>query len=143
MTKPTATSVEIWIGLSRAYRAALSSIETSLKNAGLPPLPWYDVLWELERAGKNGARAFELRDRLLLPQYGLSRLLDRLEKAGYLERISCDDDGRGHWLIITQKGVAARKDIWLIYGGAIEKALGGKLAPADRQLLPELLRGLQ
>jgi DNA-binding MarR family transcriptional regulator len=88
---PSQTMIRAWARLMRAQHAALSQIEAALKGAGLPPFAWYDVLLELERA-------------LLLPQYGLSRLLDRLEAAGDVERRACDDDGRGQIVAVTKAG---------------------------------------
>ena len=57
-----------WARLMKAQRVALARVEAGLKRAGLPPLAWYDVLLELERAGKAGLRPFELERALLLEQ---------------------------------------------------------------------------
>ena len=78
------------LGAARARpQAAMSRVESALKAAGLPPLAWYEVLVELERAGGCGLRPFALEEALLLPQYGLSRLLARMEAAGLVVRGSC------------------------------------------------------
>ena len=143
MTMPPLINQEIWIGLSKAHKAALATIEAALKRANMPPLEWYDVLLELDRAGDVGTRAFELRKKLLLPQYGLSRLLARIEKAGYLERRPCEDDGRGQHLFITPPGKAARKAIWEVYSKAIEQAIGGRLGQNDADTLLRLMALLQ
>ena len=105
----------------------------------MPPLSWYDVLLELDRAGDAGARAFELGEKLLLPQYGLSRLLARIEKAGYLQRRQCQEDGRGQHLFITSTGKAVRKEIWAVYAQAIERAIGDKLNQNDSAAFLRLL----
>lgn len=104
MTKPTDATVKAWARLLRAHQSAFSSVESALKDADLPPLSWYDVLLELEHAGNRGVRPFELEHALLLPQYGISRLIERIEKAGYLKRETCNDDGRGQYLLITATG---------------------------------------
>ena len=44
-------SVDAWVGLMRAQQTALLKIERALREAELPPLAWYDLLWELDRAG--------------------------------------------------------------------------------------------
>jgi DNA-binding MarR family transcriptional regulator len=142
MAQPSKITVEVWIQLARAHQAILSSIEKSLKDAGMPPLSWYDVLLELEREGNKGARAFVLQEKLLLPQYRLSRLIDRIEKAGYLERLACDDDGRGQRLVITQSGKAVRKDAWSIYSDAIEQTIGRKISVPSGKMLAEVLMSL-
>ena len=83
-----------WTALMTKSRVLLEAVESSLKSAGYPPLAWYDALLELEKAGPDGLRPFELKDRILLPQYGTSRLLDRMVKAGLVDRRNCSEDGR-------------------------------------------------
>ena len=48
---PSEPIVRAWARLTKAQRRALASIEQALGAAKLPPLAWYDVLLELERAG--------------------------------------------------------------------------------------------
>ena len=126
----------------RARETALLIVESALKEADLPPLGWYDVLLELERAGDEGSRPYELQDKLLLPQYGLSRLLSRIEKAGYVERISSEEDGRGQLVLITPLGRSVRARMWSIYAPAIERAIGKKLSSAQAKSLSNLLEKL-
>ena len=83
---PRDTVVRAWARLIKAQQIALASIETALKTAKLPPLAWYDALLELEGAGERGLRPSELQREMLLAQYNLSRLIDRIERAGYVER---------------------------------------------------------
>src|SRR3954469_20503454 len=106
---PSQTAIRAWARLMKAQRLALDSVERELKAVGLPPLVWYDVLLEVERSGGKGLRPFELERAMLLPQYNLSRLIDRIEGAGYLERRACEDDGRGQIIVITERGKAIRR----------------------------------
>lgn len=142
MTLPADGTVTAWARLLRASNRALSTAEDALKKAGLPPLAWYDVLLELERAGRSGIRARELQQELLLPQYGISRLLARLEDTGYLERRACADDGRGQQIVITPLGRKMRRRMWPIYGAAIEDAVGSKLTEREIERLSHMLRKL-
>jgi DNA-binding MarR family transcriptional regulator len=137
--EPSQTVVRAWARLMRAQHAALEQIQASLKASGLPPLDWYDVLLELERAGGKGLRPFELERAMLLPQYGLSRLLDRIEAAGYIERRPCDDDGRGQIVALTKAGRERRRSTWPIYASAIQKAIATRLSEAEAAALDDLL----
>jgi len=76
---------------------------------------------------------------MLLAQYSLSRLLDRVERAGYIERRPCVEDGRGHTIHITDSGKTTRRKIWRVYAQAIESAVGAKLKQAEAETLAELL----
>jgi DNA-binding MarR family transcriptional regulator len=140
--EPSDTVILAWTRLVRAHHAALSSVETALKRAGLPPLAWYDALLEVERAGPVGIRPYELEQQMLLPQYGLSRLLNRIEAAGYLERLPCPDDRRGQVLVITAPGAAIRKQMWPVYRQAIETAVGSRLTDRQARTLTGLLQKL-
>jgi DNA-binding MarR family transcriptional regulator len=140
MTRPSDAAVLAWTRLLRAHDAALGRVETALKEAGLPPLDWYDVLLELERGGPLRPR--ELQDRLLVAQYNLSRLLDRLVQAGLVSREPCPEDGRGHIVAATEEGRALRSRMWPVYAEAIQAALGERLSEAEAATLADLLRRL-
>jgi DNA-binding MarR family transcriptional regulator len=138
-TPPSDSSVEVWTGLTRAQQLVLAAVETALKGANLPPLAWYDALWELDRAGDTGLRPFELEQRMLLAQYNLSRLIERVSRAGYVARRACQDDRRGHVLMITAAGRAMRRRMWTVYGPAIQAAIGNLLSEREAERLAALL----
>jgi DNA-binding MarR family transcriptional regulator len=77
---------------------------------------------------------------MLLAQYNLSRLIDRIEHTGYLERRVCEDDGRGQLIVITQRGKAIRRKMWPVYARAIEAAVGKNLSAKQAVALDDLLR---
>lgn len=128
-----------WARLMKASSLAMSHVEGALKQAGLPPLVWYDALLELERAGKDGLRPFELQRHMLLEQYNLSRLIARLESEGLVRREECAEDGRGHVVAITPAGKACRKRMWTIYGPAIQQIIAEPLDGATIDNLDEAL----
>ena len=138
---PSRATVRAWARLTMAQRQALTAIEQALGAAKLPPLPWYDVLLELERAG-GSLRPFELEREMLLAQYNLSRLIDRMAKAGYVERRALKEDRRGQVIAITSSGKNMRRRMWSVYGPAIQAAIGAKLSPKQIDALITLLGGL-
>src|SRR5258708_34524818 len=95
---PSEAVIHAWTRLVKAGRVVLGSVEAELKAAGFPPLGWYDTLLELSRLKVDGLRPFVLEERLLLAQYNLSRVLDRLEGAGYVESHPRPRDVRGEIL---------------------------------------------
>lgn len=115
---PSAEAVAAWTRLVAASRLLVERVEATLKAEGMPPLGWYDALWELERADAP-LRPFELQERLLLPQYGTSRLLDRLVQAGLVERLPVEQDGRGQLVRITDSGRETRARMWPVYAREI------------------------
>lgn len=115
-------------------------MEGALKGAGLPPLEWYDVLLELERGGPLRPR--DLQARLLLAQYNLSRLLDRLVAAGLIQRRPCPDDKRGYLVAATADGRALRERMWPVYAQGIQDAVGASLTLDESESLVRLLAPL-
>ncbi len=123
-------------------RRLLETIEVALKAAGHPPLVWYDALLVIEKAGPDGLRPFEIKDRLLLPQYATSRLLDRMVKANLIERQDCDDDGRGQIVRISDNGYSVRQAMWPIYARVLSQKIEEKLTTNDAVQLVRLLSKL-
>jgi DNA-binding MarR family transcriptional regulator len=83
------------------------------------PLNWYDVLIELQEAPDNRLRMSDLADRVLLTRSGLTRLVDRLEKEGYIIREIDPEDRRGFYAIITDTGKQAMRGAWKVYSQSI------------------------
>jgi DNA-binding MarR family transcriptional regulator len=135
---PSDAVIRAWTRLVRAQRAVLAAVEAELKAAGFPPLAWYDVLLELSRK-TEGLRPFALEQELLLAQYNLSRLIDRLEAAGYVARKDCPEDGRGQVVAITASGRALVKRMWPTYRAAIRRHVGAKLSEDEAGRLATLL----
>ena len=140
--KPTPDSIAAWTHLVRAQHAVLSRVEEALKRAGLPPLEWYDVLVELDKAENGWLRQSEVNARVLLAQYNMSRLADRLVREGLVERRQCPVDGRNNVLVITAKGRELRRSMWPVYAAAIEAHLGCHLQEHETRALSELLSKL-
>jgi DNA-binding MarR family transcriptional regulator len=136
---PSDQAIAAWARLVRLSGDLIDKVEAELKAAGLPPLVWYDALLELKRARSDGLRPFELQQRMLLAQYNLSRLLDRITKAGYAERLGCDDDGRGHLLRISGAGKKLLRRMWPVYRGAIARHFANKLNAAEVEHLTAIL----
>ena len=128
-----------WARLVRARELLLERIEADLKDAGLPPLRWYDVLLELDRAGRRGLRQFEICDAVLLSKYNVSRLLDRLESEGLLTRYVCEDDARGTRVLITARGRELRKRMWSVYGPALRAHFAEHFGGDELERLASLL----
>jgi DNA-binding MarR family transcriptional regulator len=136
---PSDVAVKAWTRLVRARETVLGAIERDLKAADCPPLAWYDVLLELVRAPQGRLRPFEIEKETLLAQYNLSRLLDRLEREGLVTRAPCDDDGRGQWAVIADKGKAVQARTWKVYAKSIQRHVGEKLDDRAAAALADLL----
>lgn len=128
-----------WARTVRVSNQILQSVEAALKAQGLPPLAWYDLLWELVQAGDGGARPVALQSAMLIPQYNLSRLIERVVTAGYAERVACEGDGRGYLVRITDAGQAIRRRMWPVYRGILEADLASRIDAGEARQLADIL----
>jgi DNA-binding MarR family transcriptional regulator len=93
-----------WRGFLRVHAALVKSLDAELASAHDLPLSSYEVLLTLESAPGHKRRMSELADSVLLSRSGMTRLVDRLERDGLLERDHCTADGRGCFAVLTDKG---------------------------------------
>ena len=93
-----------WAAFLRAHARVVRELERELQAEQGMALTDYDVLLQLANAGERRLRMSELADRLLLSRSGVTRLVDRLEAAGLVARVSCDTDRRGQWASLTDAG---------------------------------------
>jgi DNA-binding MarR family transcriptional regulator len=93
-----------WRGLLRVHSALVKALDAELLATHGLPLTSYEVLINLQAAPGRRRRMAELADSVLLSRSGTTRLVDRLERDGLLERDTCDSDGRGCFAVLTDRG---------------------------------------
>jgi DNA-binding MarR family transcriptional regulator len=64
----------------------------------------YEVLLHLARAEDHRLRRVDLAERLVLTASGITRLLEGLERAGYVCKAQCPSDARVTYAVITERG---------------------------------------
>ncbi len=98
------TELAAWRGFLRAHAALTKQLDGELQRAHDLPLSSYEVLLFLADAPEGRMRMSDLADSVLLSRSGLTRLVDRLARAGLIERIECEEDARGFFAGITPDG---------------------------------------
>ena len=132
----------VWPLFLTAHAVLVERIESRLVQAGLPPLAWYDVLWGLERAPGQRLRMSELADKVVLSRSNLTRLVDRLEDAGLVERERSEEDRRGAYAVLTASGKAVRKSMWPVYAQGIKDLFESQLGDEEAATMGATLRRL-
>jgi DNA-binding MarR family transcriptional regulator len=128
------TQLDAWRSLLRGQALVVEQVERELAAEKLPPLGWYDVLTELDKAGGR-LRIHELADAVILSRSGLTRLLDRLEAAGLLRREPCENDRRGAFAAITPAGRRMLDRMWPVYERCLAEHFGTHLSAADARAI--------
>lgn len=124
-----------WRKFITAHAAVIERIERDLAKEEVLPLGWYDVLLALAEAPERRLRMHELARAVVLSRSGLTRMVDRLERAGLLCRESCPTDRRGSFAVLTDEGLAALHRAWPVYARGISEHFGRHLRDEEVRAL--------
>ena len=102
----------------------------------------YDVLVQLAAVPDRQLRMSELAERLLLSRSGATRLIDRLEASGQVERVSCESDRRGQWATLTASGLERLRAAWPTHQRGIQDHFLAPIPPRERDALQRALERL-
>ena len=127
--------IAAWKGMLRAHRDLVVSLDTQLEREHSLPLSSYEVLMVLADSPGGRARMGELADQLLLSRSGLTRLVDRLVRQGWVERKPCEDDARGLYAAITRSGRTKLKKARPAHLDGVREGFLSKLSDSDLEAL--------
>ncbi len=114
----------------RAHACLAKRLDAELERAHGLPMTSYEVLHHLEESAGGRMRMCDLAEQAQLSRSGLTRLVDRLEREGLLERCSCEHDARGSYACLTDDRARA-------LGGCARHASGGRQGALPLALLRE------
>lgn len=103
MSSPSPERLRAWRLFFESALALIDVLGTDFEHDAGFPIQWYDVLVHLEDI-PEGLRMNELADRILYSKSGLTRVVDRMEKAGFVRRIVPANDRRSIFVSQTDKG---------------------------------------
>jgi DNA-binding MarR family transcriptional regulator len=121
-----------WAALGALHGRVEQQLARALQQRHGLGLSDYRALGYLSAADHGGMRMSELADALGLNESSVSRLADRLERAGLTERCVCEDDRRGVYAFITEAGRDRQLAALPTYRAELSAALD--LAAADPAL---------
>lgn len=138
MATPQLTDLEneAWQGFLYTHDRVWTEVESGLKPLGVS-MPEYSVLALLGQAGRGGMRMSELAKQRLMSTGGFTRLADRLERRGFIERKRATQDKRGFLAILTPQGRAVLRKAWKKQYGDLRRLFFDRL---DDQDLGDLAR---
>lgn len=102
---PQTAELDAWVRFLRAHAAVTRALSAELVREHGLTINDYEVLLHLSRAPERKLRRVDLAERVLLTASGITRLLDGLEGAGYVEKRSCASDGRVSYASLTGAGM--------------------------------------
>lgn len=102
---PTVEQLASWRAFLTAHSTITRALENELVVEQRLSLADYDVLVQLSEAPGHRLRMTELAGAVLLSRSGVTRLVDRLERAGLVARSRVEGDGRGIAATLTEAGL--------------------------------------
>jgi DNA-binding MarR family transcriptional regulator len=130
---------EAWIAIAQTHAAVTGRLQDALTAAELPPLPWFEVLATLDRAPEQRMKMGDLAEALVISRGGLTKLVDRLIKAGLLERTFCETDRRVSYATLLPAGVELLEEMRPIVRGELAVAFSANLTVAQAEELQTML----
>src|SRR5215211_4568167 len=117
-------ALDAWVRLLRAHAATTRALSAELLAEHGLTINDYEALLHLSRADDGRMRRVDLAERLLLTPSGITRLLDGLERCGYVAKATCDTDARVTYAVITDTGLDKLAEASATHIADIEAALG-------------------
>jgi DNA-binding MarR family transcriptional regulator len=130
---------EAWGALSRTHAAVSQRLQEALAQGDMPPLPWYEVLEAVAEAPEQRMRMGDLAEALVITRGGLTKLVDRLVKAGLLERTFCETDRRVSYATLLPAGVHMLQEMRPVIVGELEVAFSVNISVTEANELRETL----
>lgn len=135
----TTPHVEAWTSLSATYAAVSLRLQEALAQGDYPPLPWFEVLATIAAAPEQRLRMGELAEALVMTRGGLTKLVDRLVKAGLLERTFCESDRRVSYATLLPAGSELLEEMRPVVAEELETAFSAKLSVEEANGLSDTL----
>lgn len=130
---------DAWGSLTRTHSAIVGRLQEALAAADLPPLPWYEVLATVAEAPERRLRMGELAESLVISRGGLTRLVDRLVKAGLMERTFCETDRRVSYATLLPAGAQVLEEMRPVVIDELRIAFSAKLSVDEAEGLRDTL----
>ena len=135
-------ALETWIDFLRVHASLTRRLSARLEAEHGLTLRDFDVLAQLAHTPDHRLRRVDLARSVLLSASGVTRLLDGLERAGLVEKGTCDSDARVTYAVLTTAGLEQYRAARRSHVRDVEELFGSHFSAADREQLSALLARL-
>lgn len=132
--------IEAYGMLLETHNELHSALQRNLDAEAGVPVGWLSVLIRLARSPGERLRMTVLAREMTMSTSGLTRLIDRMEADGVVQRQACPEDRRGMLAVLTDKGRSVLESTAPSHVADLERLLGGALDPGQLAQLTDLLR---
>ena len=138
LSSPSPERLRAWRLYFESALALHDVLDAELERDAGISLRWYDALVHLEET-PDGLRMNELAERILYSKSGFTRVVDRMEEAGFLRRVRPENDRRSILVVLTEEGRNTLEQARRHHRHAIEQHFSRHLTDTDIRALTRAL----
>ncbi|MFC1698753.1 MarR family winged helix-turn-helix transcriptional regulator [Candidatus Omnitrophota bacterium] len=130
---------EVVYNIARSYVYVEQAISNFLTKYNLSSAKFNILLMAKHRGEDKGLPQREISRLLLVTTSNITRMVDKLEKESYVERLAKEGDRRVNLIKITEKGATLLDEIWPHYKVMVDKLVASPLSAQDKLTIISLL----
>ena len=136
------SNLEAWVSFLRAHSAITRQLNADLLNDHGLTLSDYEVLLRLSSAENQMMRRVDLAVSVFLTASGITRLLEGLERSGFVRKETCASDARVSYAKLTEAGRRKLAEAGRTHLAGIEELFSGRFSDDELERLAALLSRL-
>ena len=133
----------VWRAFLRTNAALYDDLEKDLRARTGLSLVEYGILVHLSEAPQRRMRMRVLADSVIVSKSRLSHQIARLERDGHVRREHCEDDRRGLWAVLTEKGSLLLEQAAPGHVARVRSRIFDRLTTEQAHLLGEIIDTLE
>ncbi|MGC8480803.1 MAG: MarR family winged helix-turn-helix transcriptional regulator [Acidimicrobiales bacterium] len=134
---------QLWRNYLATYRLIMNALEEQLRLRADLSFAEYEVLVHLSEAPGGRLRMSALANAVLVSRSGLTRRVDQMVRAGYVQKDDCTEDRRGTFAQITEQGMKRLVDAAPGHVTAVRAHFVDALTDLQQRQLAEMLDQLR
>jgi DNA-binding MarR family transcriptional regulator len=131
-----------WVAFLRTHAAITRELSAQLQREHGLTLNDYEVLLHLSYAEGGMMRRVDIAERILLTASGITRLLEGLERAGFVGKETCSSDARVSYAKLTESGADKLRQAAVTHLRGIDELFTSRYSGSELETLAELLSRL-
>jgi DNA-binding MarR family transcriptional regulator len=139
LTTQSFPSVDAFARLLRAHAALKRELNARLVAEHGLSITDYECLLALAHAEEGAMRRVDLAEQLMLTPSGVTRLLDGLERDGWVTKAACESDARVTYAVLTDEGRERLESAGQSHVAQVRELIERQLSPEELETLVDLL----